>query len=209
MQFPALDKNITILHERLSIKIPDPSAVQVAYNTKLLTDFPYWSKIWPAALALCEVVAKEKEKFAGKTVAEIGAGLAAPGIYAARFADEVLVTDYLRSPLDYVQLTLLENAFHNIRTSILNWKEDPPPPCDILLMSDLNYAPADLESLRRFIKDALHNQTVIYLSTPQRLIAKSFVESLRESIYDEWAITTEGVDCTVYKLGGSKEHAGN
>ncbi|MBC7652268.1 MAG: methyltransferase, partial [Deinococcales bacterium] len=49
---------------------------------------------------------------------------------------------------------------------------------DVLLLSDINYMPAAFALLFNMITHFLAKQTTIILSTPQRLLAKPFIEKL-------------------------------
>ena len=44
---------------------------------------PYWARPWPSAVALAAALLQRPELVAGKTVAELGAGLGLAGIAAA------------------------------------------------------------------------------------------------------------------------------
>lgn len=62
---------------------------------------------------------------------------------------------------------------------LLDWNHLPPSlRADILLISDVNYDPIAFETLYAVLKKFLAHKAVIILSTPQRLMAKPFIERL-------------------------------
>jgi predicted nicotinamide N-methyase len=59
---------------------------------------PYWTRVWPSALALAQQLLTRPELVAGAKVADLGAGLGVGGIAAALAgAEEVVLLD--REPL--------------------------------------------------------------------------------------------------------------
>ena len=75
---------------------------------------------------------------------------------------------------------------------------------DVLLLSDINYEPQAFETLFNVIISFLEKGTTILLSTPQRLMAKPFIDRiLPYSIFwDEKFVsnTTPVVACSIYVL---------
>ena len=66
-----------------------------------------------------------------------------------------------------------------MRCRFLDWNYLPPSlRADTLLISDVNYDPIAFETLYAVLKKFLANKAVIILSTPQRLMAKPFIERL-------------------------------
>src|SRR6185295_10916368 len=54
---------------------------------------PYFGVVWPAARALAEELARRGEALAGKTVLELGCGLALPALVAVKLGARVTATD--------------------------------------------------------------------------------------------------------------------
>jgi len=156
---------------------PVTKDLQEAWMSGSLKDFPYWSKCWPSAIALSDFIAKNQALIQDKHVLELAAGLGLPSLVAARFAKNVITSDYLSEPLSFVKISAAENNITNIETRIINWHNQPSDLLvDIVLLSDVNYNPDDFETLDRLFSFFLQQHTLIILSTPQRIMARSFVE---------------------------------
>ena len=143
----------------------------------MLKDFPYWGKCWPAAIALSNFIEKNTTLVQNKNVLELAAGLGLPSLVAARYAKQVICSDYLPEPLSFVQMSATENGIRNIETRIINWHHIPADLLtDVVLLSDVNYDPASFDALDQLLSFFLEQNTLIILSTPQRIMAKPFIE---------------------------------
>ncbi len=140
---------------------------------------PYWAQLWPAARALCSFIAEQPQWVQHKKVLELAAGLGLPSLLAAQFADQVICSDYIAEAADIIQRSIEHNGFQNIQSCVLDWNALPHDlTADVLLVSDINYEPAVFETIYNVIEHFLNAGTVILLSTPQRLMAKPFIERL-------------------------------
>lgn len=164
----------------VQLVVPSVDAVQQWYRQQTTeTPFPYWAKVWPAALALSSFLVQNKHLIQHKRVLEIAAGLGLPSLVAAQFASTVSCSDYVQEPLDFVEQSIQHNQLNNISCSILNWNDIPKNILtDVLLLSDINYEPTAFKSLLNMLQQFLQQSTTIILATPQRLMAKPFIEQL-------------------------------
>ena len=199
----------------IRVLIPDNFLIQQQYLQEkertenepgYIINPPYWAKIWPAAIALCKFLAANTHYIQDKKVAEIAAGLGLPSLLAAHYANEVHCSDYNQDAVDTIQQSIALNKLENIQTSVLDWQTIPNhfnP--DTLLLSDVNYEPEAFVILQTLIISLLQKGCTIILSTPQRLVAKSFVEGLlpycilKEDYSIEDGITTWGTTVFVLK----------
>jgi predicted nicotinamide N-methyase len=177
-----------LLFEGMHLQIPDPEAVKLNYNLALKaginTPFPYWSKVWPSAKALCAYIVQHPSEFAHKRVMELGAGLALPSFVVAQFADSVEASDYIPEAIDCILSNITLNGLPNMTTRLLNWSHLLPYEYpDIVLLSDINYEPASFEVLFQLIVQLLEAGVCIYLATPQRLQATVFVNRIESFIF--------------------------
>jgi len=141
--------------------------------------FPYWAKLWPSAMALCNFIAANPHYISGKKVLELAAGLGLPGILAAQLAAEVTISDYAPGALVLIQSSMELNRLSNVHCRLLNWYSLPSDlASDVLLLSDINYEPSAFEVLYGVLIGFLSAGTTILLATPQRLMAKPFIERL-------------------------------
>jgi len=177
-----------LLFYDLQFHIPDPEAVKLNYNLALKagrnTPFPYWSKIWPSAKALCTYIIQHPNEFAHKKVMELGAGLALPSFVVAQFADSVEASDYIPEAIDCILSNIALNGLPNMTTRLLNWSHLLPDEYpDIVLLSDINYEPSSFEVLFQLIVQLIEAGVCIYLATPQRLQAALFVHRIQHYIF--------------------------
>ena len=175
---------ISFGNDSLEIYLPNPDNVKRSYKQQLAdnpeTPFPYWSQVWPAAVAMARFLARQPHYIQGKKVLELAAGLGLPSLVAAGAARQVYCTDYLPEAISTINQSILHNNIQNIECGLLDWNNPPNPfpHFDVVLMSDVNYDPSGFDTLFSLFKTFLNQESTIILSTPQRLLAKPFIERL-------------------------------
>ena len=132
-------------------------------------------------MALAQHLQQHPQLVAGRTVLELGAGLAVPSLVAARYARRVYCTD--AEPAAVALAGDNGRRLHlqaTLRCRVFNWNHlatlSRVP--QVLLLSDVNYEPTAFDQLLAGIQHARHRGAEIWLSTPQRLSAVPFVEAL-------------------------------
>lgn len=141
---------------------------------------PYWAQVWPAAKALCEVIASQPALVQDKKVLEIAAGLGLPSLVAAQFAKEVIASDYIKNAVELIKRSADHNAIKNIQCRVIDWnKPDKKLKPDVLLLSDINYESKSFDALYNMLAAFINKGTTVLLSTPQRLVAKAFMNRLQ------------------------------
>jgi predicted nicotinamide N-methyase len=150
---------------------------------------PYWSVLWRSGLALAREL--DHAGLRGRRVIELGCGLGAPSLAAARAGAEVLATDIDPEPLELVERNAEGNGL-SVETARLDWfaPEDlmERAPFDLVVGADVLYerqsVAALLELLPRLAPEAL-------IAGPARPEAEAFLEWARE----RWTVetTTRGV----------------
>lgn len=173
----------SIRSQSLKVYVPDMNQVKDVYEKQKQTDpdttFPYWAQVWPSSLGLCEFLADYLQFIRGKKIVELGAGLGLPSLFASHYANEVIASDFNPDAVTLMKRSVIENGIKNIECRLLDWNHlSPFPEADTLLISDVNYDPIAFESLYTVLKFFLTRNSSIVLSTPQRLMAKSFIERL-------------------------------
>lgn len=163
--------------------VPDAQQVQQTYyQQKQLnpnTPFPHWTKLWHSALALSDFLQQHTALIQGKTVLELAAGLGLPSLLAARYAAQVCCSDYLQEAVDVMARSAAHNQLPNMEARLLNWYQLPASlHAEVVLLSDINYDPAAFEQLYQVLSGFIQAGATIILSTPQRLMAKPFIERL-------------------------------
>lgn len=161
----------------LTLVMPKQNQLRKDWQENRLTHFPFWGKCWPAADALAGFLASNPFYIKDKTVVELAGGLGLPSLVASSFAKEVCCSDFLPEPLNYVRASAELNHITNLNTNIINWQRLPKDlTADVLLLSDINYNPSDFDALNKMLQHFLDKNTLILLSTPQRIMGKAFIE---------------------------------
>lgn len=181
--------------------VPNPQEVQECYfrqkEENENTPFPHWTRIWPAALALTDFLNQYPGLTKDKVVLELAAGLGLPSFAAARNATSVCCSDYLDEAVATMQASAAHLQLSNISCKLLDWNHLPEDiQADIVLLSDVNYDTVEFDQLNQTLQRFLQQGATIILSTPQRLMAKPFIEKLlpfsqqhEETIIDDTPIS--------------------
>eukprot|EP01117_Protostelium_nocturnum_P009659 TRINITY_DN3453_c2_g1_i5.p1 TRINITY_DN3453_c2_g1~~TRINITY_DN3453_c2_g1_i5.p1 ORF type:complete len:200 (+),score=75.62 TRINITY_DN3453_c2_g1_i5:216-815(+) len=131
---------------------------------------------------------ENKNMFEGNTVIELGSGCGLPGILAASFAKETVMTDYLEPVLENLKYNLKINCFNEeedeeddeeavkksklnpARVLYLNWDEIDEDPtrgetleaADIIMGSELTYSDLSVDSLIKVILKYMKPDGIFY-----------------------------------------------
>jgi predicted nicotinamide N-methyase len=168
-----------LLQPKEAAALPDDHQVEWAPIS------PYWSVLWRSGVAL----ARELDGMAlrGLRIVELGCGLAAPSIAAARRGATVLATDACADALALVARNADANDV-SIETAVVEWAEPDElirrGPFDIVLGTDVLYERPSvtllLSLLPRLAPEA-------WLADPGRPAAEAFFE---EAARRRWPIET-------------------
>ena len=161
-------------------RIPDPAALTRWFNQHPDPPQPsdlFWARIWPSGLGLCQWLALHPEMVQDKNVLEIAGGLGLPSLLIAPIVKTITCTDINEQAMETVMRSAQLNGYGNLFTAIASWASVPEEwEVDVLLLSDVNYASSELDSLRILIKQFLYRGSTVILSTPERIVARSFLE---------------------------------
>ena len=176
-------QNFSFGSHSLQLYIPVTDHVRDQYEKNKGTNasiaFPYWAQVWPAAIGLCRFLNEQPDLMKEKIIRELGAGLGLPSLFASHFAKQVIAIDHSAEAVSVMQQSVRLNGIDNMDCILLDWNHLPTSlSCDTLLVSDINYEPAAFENIYAVLKNFLAKGTTIVLSTPQRLMAKPFIERL-------------------------------
>lgn len=153
---------------------------------------PYWAKVWPAAIGLCDFLERNKQLTRNKNILELAAGLGLPGIFVAQYAGHVTISDIEPAAVELARQSAFHNHLKNVDCRLIDWNnlEEVQIP-EVLLLSDINYEPAQFELITEMIHYFLNKGAVIILSTPQRLMAKTFINRLLIHVGDQSEIMVD------------------
>lgn len=184
MQYPI---QLTQISAEKAIYIPDYEQVKEIYTSLLNLDpntpFPFWAKLWPSSNALLDVLKAHPYLIQNKHVLEIGAGIGLPSLMMADIARSVQISDYDKEAVALIQKNIEHLQLQNAEALQLDWNAIPENiEPDVVLLSDVNYDPAQFDVLIHLIEQFILQGSSIILSTPQRIMASPFVQKLEAYI---------------------------
>ena len=184
MQYPI---QLTQISAEKAIYIPDYEQVKEIYTSLLNlhpnTPFPFWAKLWPSSIALLDVLKAHPYLIQNKHVLEIGAGIGLPSLMMADIAESVQISDYDKEAVALLQKNIEHLQLQNAEALQLDWNAIPENiEPDVVLLSDVNYDPAQFDVLIQLIEQFILQGSSIILSTPQRIMASPFVQKLEAYI---------------------------
>lgn len=159
---------------------------------------PYWTEIWPSALALSRFIIQNEEFIKDKNTLEIGAGLGLPSLAASLFTKKVICSDYLFDALTFARKNAELNKIDSIDYAVIDWRAyDANQTYDIILASDIAYEKRFFEDLPRSLKSMMHPNSQVWLSEPGRHFTEPFIADLKNHfdiksypLPQEWRGTT-------------------
>jgi predicted nicotinamide N-methyase len=199
--FPAVTEQFVFNDQTITLQLPQETAVQQWYREQdQQTPFPFWARVWPSAKALTQYLAEHPHYYAHKKVVEFGAGIGLPALFTATAAADVLMTDYANDAMHWFneQHALLNK---NVQYKHFDWYQNSAwPPADCVLMSDVNYKDDDFKDLLNLIQHYTAQHTMLILATPQRIIARGFVQIITPYIKAVTSTEIEEHPISIYVL---------
>ena len=174
---------LTQIGAEKAIYIPAYDAVKIIYTDLLALDpatpFPYWAKVWPSAIALLDVLKAHPHLIQNKHVLEIAAGIGLPSLMMADIAKSIQISDYDKEAVALLQKNIEYLQLQNAEALRLDWNALPETiHPEVVILSDVNYDPTQFETLTKLIEKFIHQGSTVILSTPQRIMASTFVLAL-------------------------------
>lgn len=155
---------------------------------------PYWADLWHSAIALGKYLVREKLIQPGLRVTEIGCGLGLPGIVAGMLGAEVLLTDYLAEPLEFLKSNWAQNSKAPLHTMQMDWRHPAKHlKTDLLLASDVAYEERFFADLGQAFKLLMQPGGRIILTEPSRAMAKDFIQKLEQHPDYQLRLATEDI----------------
>ena len=162
---------LELLQPEESAELPDDGAVEWAPLA------PYWSVLWRSGVELARQVAGEPP--VGLRVVELGCGLAAPSIAAARGGARVLATDADAEALELVGRNAPMNGVE-VETAVADWGKPGDlvarGPFDLVLAADVLYERSAVAQLLALLPQLA---PAAWLADPGRPAAEPFLEQAR------------------------------
>ncbi len=143
---------------------------------------PYWARPWPSGLALAGSLVDEPVA-ADARVLELGCGLGAPSVVAARSGAAVLATDGAADAVAFAAHALALNEVV-ADVAVVDWAAHGEAlvdlgPFDVVLAADVLYTRANVETALRLWPRLLADDGVLRLADPQRAGTRDFLAAAR------------------------------
>jgi predicted nicotinamide N-methyase len=163
----------------LTVRDPDELLEAITPETFAADErLPYWAELWTSSFALARVCLEE-EPLAGRTVLELGCGVALAGIAAARAGATVTLTDYEQDALAFALWNADANLSPEQRTRValrhFDWRApDSPGVFDVLLGADIVYERRAFVPLLNLFRKTLAPEGHVLLAEPDRTPGRDF-----------------------------------
>lgn len=138
---------------------------------------PYWAVLWRSGVALAREL--DSAPLDGLRVVELGCGLAAPSIAAARAGARVLATDNCPEALELVAQNAVANGVR-MDTAAIHWAQPDElisrGPFDLVLAADVLYERASVALLLSLLPKLAPEA---WVADPGRPVAEAFLDEAR------------------------------
>jgi len=142
---------------------------------------PYWSEIWPSAVALAEYILAARDEFRGKDIIEIGCGLGLSGLAATIAGGRVLFTDHDPHALKFTARSFEKNFSTPAEVALFDWRDiRDKRKFDVILAADVLYETRWLEPVLQVIESKLVPGGTAFIAEPNRTIAQVFFDRVKE-----------------------------
>jgi predicted nicotinamide N-methyase len=131
-----------------------------------------WAHLWPSGIVLAEQIAGElAPRVRGRDVIELGCGLGAVGLAAARAGGVVTMTDGEPEALALAAANAAANQL-DVRLCLLAWSAVPAALVggfDLVVAADVTYDPAQVAPLVATIEALLRADGEAWIADPSRI----------------------------------------
>lgn len=133
-----------------------------------VSEFPFWIRLWDAAMILAYVLHSQPEPHS-KRLLELGAGLGAPGLAAAKVGMDVTLSDYEEIILDFQRVSAAATGLQNVHFAMVDWL-DPPEleQFDVLAGAEILFREEFFQPLLNVFDRYLKPDGVIFLAHDAR-----------------------------------------
>jgi predicted nicotinamide N-methyase len=152
-------------HQVQILKIQDLESLLKGQDPlKDVTNFPFWVRLWEAALVLAEFMATVPKE-PGSTLLELGAGLGVPGLIAAAAGFRVTLTDYEELILNFERINAAASKLEEVEVTKLDWLNPADlGQYDVIIGAEILFRDVFFEPLLEILRRSLKEDGVIYLA---------------------------------------------
>lgn len=148
-----------------------------------LRDFPLWSKIWEASLALADFLAGMPPE-PGRGLLEVGAGIGLVSIVAVSFGHDITLTEHNPHALEFARANAHVNGCPDLKILDLDWNRPSlEGHFDCVVGSEVAYRERDFEPLERLFEGVLKPGGEIILAEGVRKTSMEFFAKMQQSFH--------------------------
>lgn len=143
---------------------------------------PYWTEIWPSAVAVAERIMREGASLAGLQVLDLGCGLGLAGVAAGRCGARVCLCDYDLHAVRFAALNWAVNVGGTPWAVVMDWREPAfEPVFDRVLAADIVYEKRFFGPVIRACDRLLKPGGEVWLGEPNRTLSTGFFGALTKA----------------------------
>lgn len=147
---------------------------------------PYYSELWPSALALAKYLLTWSRRLTGTRVIELGCGLGLPSLAAAARGAQVIATDFHPHNERFLRRNIALNSLDNIEYRLLDWNAPPRNlHADLIMGSDLVYEARNIDPFVRCASALCTSQGTVMLADPGRHHLQQTVLQMRTQGFED------------------------
>jgi predicted nicotinamide N-methyase len=178
-RFAPVERMIDIRGERYAVwQPPDLDALIDVEAFERDERIPYWANVWESAVVLAEELAEMDPD--GRSLLELGCGLALPAVVASRRGFRVVASDYEEDALEGVRYNADRNGA-TLQTLLLDWRRLPDDlgVFDLVVAADVLYEKHHAEALAAVVARTLAPHGAALVADPGRARAVNFEPAIR------------------------------
>ncbi len=128
-------------------------------------EFPFWIRLWESALVLADLIVSMPPDKPGQKLLELGAGLGAPGLAAAKAGYQVTLSDYEQHILEFQRVSAAASNLKGVQCKLIDWLKPPQlTEFDTIIAAEVLFREEFFAPLLNVFKTYLAPGGVIYLA---------------------------------------------
>lgn len=179
------EERILVAGHELLLKRPDDPESLIDESRFAEDEFlPYWADLWPSGLALARHLGELD--LGGKTVLELGCGLALPSFAAALAGADVVATDWAPEAVELVAVNAAANRL-SVTSTVLDWGSGTSEVgrFDLVIAADVLYEERNALPLLALLDETIAPGGEALIADPGRRHAAAFLDAACAA---EWSI---------------------